>query len=153
MSENNWKDNLNNDYQESLKGFENIEDLAKSYHELRSDYAKNSIPKEDGDWDSFYNKLGRPENKQYLDDIKEDDRKVLSHYESALYDAGLSKKQGKKVLESLMALGNKTEEENPTERKMAASEMSGDKQIHFGEIIFFSAFSPRNRMLWSPYEN
>ena len=110
----NWKEGIDAQYSDSIKDFENIGDLVKDYHTLKSTPKGLTVPDDNGDWDNFYNQLGRPENKRYLD-LADKDREgdnTLSAYEEILYNSGLSKRQGQKLLNSLMEAGDKATKDN-----------------------------------------
>ena len=69
---NDWISALDEPLRESssLAKFKDINTLAKSYLELEKSQTKSvSIPTEEAaeeEWDDFYNRLGRPNDKSYL---------------------------------------------------------------------------------------
>jgi len=106
----NWKEGIDTQYSDSIKDVESVGDLVKNYHELKSTPKGLTIPDDNGDWDSFYNQLGRPENKQYLE-VSDKERESLAAYEEIMYNSGLSKRQGQKLLHALMEAGDKANKE------------------------------------------
>lgn len=116
---NNWKEGIDTNYSDSVKDFGSVNDLVKNYHELKSAPKGLSVPENDADddkWHGFYNQLGRPENKQYLD-VNDDDRKRYAPYEEILYHSGLSKRQGQKLLNSLIDKANNEAKTHEAEQK------------------------------------
>lgn len=99
----NWKNNISPDYKEHISHFESIGDLVKGYYDLKKKPQGLAIPQDDNDehWNRFYNELGRPENKQYLE-ANDQDRQTLAPYEDILFNSGLSKKQGQTLLHALI---------------------------------------------------
>jgi hypothetical protein len=98
-----WKNDIAADYKSHIDHFQNIGDLVKDYYELKQKPQGLMLPKEDNEehWNSFYNQLGRPENKQYLE-ASDEDRQTIAPYEDILFNAGLSKKQGETLLNALI---------------------------------------------------
>lgn len=99
----NWKNDIAPDYQQHINHFESIGDLVKGYYDLKSKPQGLTLPQDDNEehWNSFYNQLGRPENKQYLE-ANDQDRQTLAPYEDILFNSGLSKKQGQTLLHALI---------------------------------------------------
>lgn len=99
----NWKSDISPDYKPHIDHFQTIGDLVKDYYELKQKPQGLMLPKEDNEehWNSFYNQLGRPENKQYLE-ANEEERQTIAPYEDILFNAGLSKKQGQTLLNALI---------------------------------------------------
>lgn len=128
----NWKEGIDTNYTDSIKDFENVGDLVKNYHELRSAPKGLFVPKNDADddtWHQFYNDLGRPDNKQYLS-ANEEDRKSLAPYEEILYNSGLSQRQGEKLLNALIGKANeetKSHETNLVKQRETAQQKLKDK--------------------------
>ena len=91
----------------SLAKFKDINTLAKSYLELEKSQTKSvSIPTEDAaeeEWDDFYNRLGRPNDKSYLpvEEITDKNKDFLEFYGALFHDSGLSARQGRKLLSRL----------------------------------------------------
>lgn len=90
---------------ESLNKFKDVASLAQSYLEAeRSLTTRVAMPKNEAseeEWGKFYQKLGLPEDKKYLDTRPKEDEEYLSKYEEMFYESGLSQRQGKKLLEHL----------------------------------------------------
>ncbi|WP_440617641.1 hypothetical protein [Cysteiniphilum sp. 6C5] len=134
-SANNWKSDIAPDYHEHINHFESIGDLVKGYYDLKSK-PQGLIPPQDDNqeqWNSFYNQLGRPENKQYLE-ANDEERKTIAPYEDILFNAGLSKKQGQTLLNALInkaqtdAKANEEAQKKTYEANQAAlKEKYGDK--------------------------
>ncbi len=90
---------------ESLTKFKDVSSLASSYLEAEKTLTSRvAIPKpesSDEEWHKFYQKLGLPEDKKYLEQRKAEDEEYLSKYEEMFYQSGLTQRQGKKLLEHL----------------------------------------------------
>jgi hypothetical protein len=93
-----------------LAKFKDVSGLARSYLEAEKTLSKRlSIPddKASGDeWGQFYNKLGRPEDKKYLDNREVEDQDLLDKYETVLYESGISKRQGEELLKRFETLNS-----------------------------------------------
>lgn len=101
----NWKEGIDANYTDSIKDFESIGDLVKDYHTLKSTPKGLVVPDDNGDWDKFYNQLGRPTDKRYIN-VEDKEREGVAPYEEIFYNSGLSKKQGEKLLTALIEKAN-----------------------------------------------
>ncbi len=122
----NWRDALPDDLKSalSLAKFKDEASCIRAYLESEKAMTKLAsriaIPKEDAseaEWDTFYKKIGRPDDKRYRPDdlpIGEDEEPVLARYEEILHASGLSKKQGQKVLGHMLELSTQMDAEAKT---------------------------------------
>lgn len=107
-----WIETLNDDFKtnKSLNKFPDVNALAKSYIEMeKQNGSRISLLNEnstDEDKNSFYNRLGRPEDKSYFsDDEKASYLKTgstddsLKAYQEIFHKSGLTKSQGKSLLD------------------------------------------------------
>ena len=89
----------------SLGKFKDIAALAQSYLEAEKSLNKRiAVPKLESteeEWQKFYQKLGVPEDKIYLDQRQEEDEEYIKAYEQMFHESGLSKRQGEKLLKSM----------------------------------------------------
>lgn len=107
-----WVENLSDDFKgnKSLNKFPDVNALAKSYIEMeKQNGSRISLLNEnstDEDKNNFYNKLGRPDDKSYFSDDEKasylkggatDDS--LKSYQDIFHKSGLSKSQGKLLLD------------------------------------------------------
>ena len=103
-----WLDSLEPEFREqhegSLKKFKNTQGVAKSYLELeRQSSGRVSIPGEDAekeDWDSFYKKMGRPDDVAGYEFVRPEmeagvpiNEEMERDFIAKAHDVGLSKKQ------------------------------------------------------------
>lgn len=137
-----WREGLPDDLKNapSLAKFKDQASLVKSY--LESERAFSSripIPKDDAtdaDWDAFYNKIGRPEDKRYRPEnlsISEDEEPVFSRYEEILHSSGLTRKQGQKVLGHMIELSAQMDAEAKTREETARSQNLTVLEKTFGD--------------------
>ena len=118
-----WQNSLSEDLRssESLGKFKDINSLAKSYLEAEQNLAKRiSIPEDSSpaeEWGKFYQKLGMPEDKKYLElDARSSyDDKHLSSLEAMLFESGISKRQGQSLLNALHKYSNSEQEKQKAE--------------------------------------
>ena len=115
-----WRDTLPDSLKNtpSLAKFKDVESLAKSYLEGEKAFSgRVAIPKEDApeaDWDAFYRKIGRPEDKRYRPDgmtVSEEEEPLLARYEEILHASGLTRTQGQKMLAHMADLSASMEAE------------------------------------------
>ena len=112
-----WLEGLGDEFKnnKSLNKFNDIKSLAQSYLEMEKNYATRvklpSSESKEEEWNDFYKKFGRPENKEYFegDDRNklapsEIEQKSLQMYEDMFHSSGLSRRQGKAMLEHMMNL-------------------------------------------------
>jgi hypothetical protein len=127
----NWRDALPDGLKNvpSLAKFKDVESLAKSYLEGEKTFSSRvAIPKEDApeaEWDAFYKKLGRPDDKRYRPDnlaVGEDEEATLARYEDILHASGLTRKQGEKMLTHMADLSAQMEAEAKTREETARAE-------------------------------
>jgi hypothetical protein len=127
----NWRDALPDGLKNapSLAKFKDVESLAKSYLEGEKTFSSRvAIPKEDApeaEWDVFYKKLGRPDDKRYRPDhltVGEDEEATLARYEDILHASGLTRKQGEKMLTHMADLSAQMEAEARTREETARAE-------------------------------
>lgn len=82
------------------KGWKASSDMLKSYRELEKSYGtKISIPKDEDTegWNKLYNKLGRPESADKYE--IEADENIKAQVQQAFFDAGLSARQSKEIVD------------------------------------------------------
>lgn len=135
-----WRDTLPDSLKNtpSLAKFKDVESLAKSYLEGEKTFSSRvAIPKEDApdaDWEAFYRKTGRPEDKRYVPDGERaaEEEPLLAAYEEMLYDSGLSKRQGQRVFARMRDLSAKMEEEAGLAREAARQENLQTLEQAFG---------------------
>ncbi len=138
-----WREGLPDELKNapSLAKFKDQASLVKSYLEgEKALSARVAIPKEnatDAEWEAFYKKIGRPEDKRYRpDDLAvggEEDEAALSRYEDLFHASGLTKKQGQAVLSRLIEASAQLEEE--AKAKVEATRAQNLKTLEeaFGE--------------------
>lgn len=137
----NWRDMLPEDLRNtpSLAKFKDVESLAKSYLEGEKTFSSRiAIPKEDApdaDWEAFYKKMGRPEDKKYVPDGDRaaDEEALLTAYEGMLYDSGLNLRQGRQVFAKMRELSAKMEEEGAKARESERQENLKTLEKAFGD--------------------
>ena len=116
-----------------------MESLAKSYLEGEKAFSgRIAIPKEDApdaDWEAFYKKVGRPENKRYVQDEERaaDEEDLLATYEGILYDSGLTVRQGRQVFAKMRELSAKMGEETAKARESERQENLKALEQIFGD--------------------
>jgi len=141
-----WIEGLNDEYKTntSLNKFPDVNSLVKSYVEMEKlNGSRISIPSDDAsdeDIAKFYNKLGRPEDKNYFDDKDKaafkdilNDETVKS-YQDIFHKHGLTKAQGKALVNEFVnsSKGNQEEYNKLLEQEMqenfdVLSKKYGDK--------------------------
>ena len=105
-----WLQSLPEEFKKPLAKFKDVSGLARSYLEAEKTLSKRlAIPDEKAsidEWGQFYNKLGRPEDKKYLeaDERNVEDQDLLAKYETVLYESGISKRQGQDLLKRFETL-------------------------------------------------
>ena len=126
-----WREGLPDDLKNapSLVKFKDQASLVKSYLESEKAFSSRvAIPKDDAadtEWDAFYKKIGRPEDKRYRPEnlsIGEDEEPILARYEDILHSSGLTRKQGQKVLGHMIDLSAQMENEAKTRQETARTE-------------------------------
>ena len=104
---------------ESLSKFKDIGALARSYLEAEKALSsKVTVPREDSsdeEWQKFYQKLGLPEDKRYASARLPEDEQQLQLYEEMLYNAGVSKRQGQRLLEAFGKLSQEMQQKQIAE--------------------------------------
>jgi len=89
----------------SLSKFKDIGALAQSYLEAEKALSgRVALPKEDSsdeEWGKFYARLGLPEDGKYLEQREPDDEEYIKAYEEMFLQQGLSKRQGRRLLDSM----------------------------------------------------
>lgn len=139
-----WREGLPDELKNSpsLAKFKDKASLVKSYLEgERALSARVAIPKEsatEAEWEAFYKKIGRPEDKRYRpDDLAvngEEEEAILARYEDLFHASGLTKRQGQAVLSRMIEVSSTLEEEakakadtTRTQNLKALEEAFGDK--------------------------
>ena len=137
-----WREGLPEELRNapSLLKFKDQASLIKSYLEGEKAFSSRiPIPKDDAtdaDWDAFYNKIGRPEDKRYRPEnlsISEDEEPILSRYEEILHSSGLTKKQGQKVLGHMIELSAQMDAEAKTREETVRSQNLTALEKIFGD--------------------
>ncbi len=105
-----WLQALPEEFKKPLAKFKDVSGLARSYLEAEKSLSKRlAIPDDKAsqdEWGQFYNKLGRPEDKKYLeaDERNVENQDLLDKYETVLYESGISKRQGADLLKRFETL-------------------------------------------------
>jgi hypothetical protein len=105
-----WKESVPEDYRENVSKFNDVGSLAKSYVELERQFGnrvkipdENSMPEEVS---AFYQKLGRPENKDAYDlGLSEDtpvNTAILDAIKTTAFENGVSQTQLQGMVKSYM---------------------------------------------------
>ncbi len=104
---------------QSLSKFKDVAALARSYLEAEKALSsKVTLPREessDEEWQKFYHRLGLPEDKRYTISRLPEDEQQLQLYEEMLYNAGVSKRQGQRLLESMGKLSQEMRQKQQAE--------------------------------------
>ncbi len=138
----NWRDTLPDELKNapSLAKFKDEASCIKAYLEIEKIFPNRiAIPKDDAteaEWDTFYKKIGRPEDKRYRPDnlpIGEDEEPVLARYEEILHKSGLTRKQGEKVLNHMIELSAQMDSEAKTREETTRSENLTILEKTFGD--------------------
>lgn len=103
---NSWLDSLPDNLKgdEVLAKFKGVSELAQSYLETQKHLNLGGIPQDNApaeEWEQYYNKAGRPQDKKYLEQRNAEDEEHLKAYEEMFYQRGLSKKQGEQILQDM----------------------------------------------------
>jgi len=136
-----WRDTLPDGLKNtpSLAKFRDLESLAKSYLEGEKAFSSRiAIPKEDApnaDWEAFYRKVGRPEDRKYVPDEERvaDEEGLLAAYEEMLYDSGLSVRQGRQVFAKMREFSAQMESETAKARESERQENLKILEKAFGD--------------------
>lgn len=117
----NWLDSLPDNLKssKSLQMFKSVPALANSYLEAQKTISQRiAVPSSDAaeeEWQRFYNKVGRPEDKKYLDERVPEDEEFVKVYEDMFYRNGLNKKQGCQLLKELYKYSSGLQEKQKSE--------------------------------------
>jgi len=138
-----WREGLPDDLKNSpsLVKFKDKASLVKSYLEGEKALSMRvAIPKEnanEAEWEAFYKKIGRPEDKRYRpDDLAvsgEEDEAVLARYEDLFHASGLTKKQGQAVLSRMIEASAQMEEEAKAKAETTRAQNLKTLEEAFGE--------------------
>lgn len=116
-----WLDNLSPELKsaKTLQKFKDVSALANSYLEAEKSIRRSiMLPKPDAPeeaWEKIYNKLGRPEDKHYIEQRVPEDEQFIKAYEEMFYQSGLSKKQGEKLLDGMYRYNNDLQQKQQQE--------------------------------------
>ena len=116
-----WRSDLPEDIRDhsSLSSIHDVGNLAKSYINAQSMIGRDkiAIPGEHSspeDWNSVYDRLGRPESADAYDiNIEDTDADFLSWYKGAAHDIGLNPAQASKLAESYTELFQAQQDDAP----------------------------------------
>jgi hypothetical protein len=137
-----WREGLPDDLRNtpSLAKFKDVESLAKSYLEGEKAFSSRvAVPREDApdaDWDAFYRRVGRPEDKRYRPDgltVSEEEEPLLARYEEILHDSGLTRRQGQKMLAHMADLSASMEGEAKAQGERLRAENLAILEKAFGD--------------------
>lgn len=122
----------------TLKDFKDVNGLAKSYINASKLIGKSDIPTEKSsseEWNSFYNKIGRPESVEKYsipENINGYDADFLKNIQETCFKAGISNKQFNDIMSAYSQLEQKQEDDYLNSIKEQETNLLNEFNKEFG---------------------
>ena len=136
-----WKANLSEEIRsdKSLENIKDIEGLAKSYVHAQKLVGSDKIPvpnkfATEKDWDSVYEKLGRPETPEgYTFDVEGVDQEGLKTFSKQAHKMGLLPQQASEMVKWYQSNVDATSQENNAKAEQARNESIVSLKKEYGQ--------------------
>jgi len=144
-----WQDSLSDELKTnpSLKSFDSVENLAKSYVHAQGLIGKKGVfvpdnKATDEEWGKFYDSIGRPKAEEYNLDAPKDvkvNEKLVSTFKDLAHKNGLLPKQAQAILEGFVtqeqAMHTEVSTDNEAQKATAIKELRTEWGAGYGKKI------------------